>query len=174
MGRRRARAYEQERPDGPQLQRVQDAEQAEEQGGAQGEVLRLQEAAGNGAVSRMLVQRDGATANQAVPMDTGEAVKATLILDDRLGVFPLISFSKGTRKDEYLVVIPSTDLDAVLANYNVKGTRIEKAKISTQNFDIDLDDVLITSVDPHKVGGDNTTAVTLNFAAEHFTRTMTP
>jgi hypothetical protein len=173
MGRRRVRAYEQERPEGPHLQRVQDAEQAvEEQGSPQGEVLRLQETAGNEAVSRMLVQRDSATADEAVPMDTGGAVKATLVLDDKLGVFPLISFSKG-QGNEYVVIIPSTDHDPEFAQYNLNGTKIEKAKISTQRYDIELDDVYVSSVEMgHGGGGDRTIQVTLSYAAQSFKKTM--
>jgi len=166
MARRRVRRYDQERPEGPHLQRVQEADHAVEQpAGARGEVLRLQEGAGNEAVSAMLLQRDATTADEAIPADSGDAVKSTLVLDDKLGVFPLLSFSKGEGY-EWIVVIPSTNHDPEFAQYNANGTKIAKAKISTQAYNIELDDVYVGSVRMH---GD-TIEVTLNYGAQHFKR----
>jgi hypothetical protein len=166
----RVRRYEQERPEAPRLRRVagdQDRS-GEDVGPVHGEVLRLQQAGGNEAVGTLL-QRDATAPQDAVPADTGNAVSSTLVLDDKLGVLPLLTFSKGRRENEWVVSVPSTDKDADIARYGLQGVKIEKAVISTTNFDITLTDVYITS---WRGGGDpgesREVSFTLNFGAQDF------
>jgi len=166
------RRNEQERPEAPRLRRAADETErsGRDVGPVHGEVLRLQRAGGNGAVGTLL-QRDTGGREDAVPADTGNAVSSTLVLDDKLGVLPLLTFSKGRRENEWVVSVPSTDKDADIARYELQGVKIEKAVISTTSFDITLTDVFITSWRGGGGPGESReVSFTLNFGTQDFKR----
>jgi hypothetical protein len=168
----RVRRYERERPEAPQLRRVADdiERSTGDVGPVHGEVLRLQRAGGNEAVGTLL-QRDTGGREEAVPADTGGAVSSTLVLDDKLGVFPLLSFSRGRRENEWVVSVPSTEKDADIARYDLQSVKIEQAVISTRSFDITLTDVYITSWRGGGGPGESRDiSFTLSFGAQDFKR----
>jgi hypothetical protein len=121
-------------------------------------LLALQRTAGNRAVSRMLAQR------QATQADTkNDAVTATIIMDERIGVLPLLNFAK--EKDaEVHVTVPSTDHDADLFRYSAQGKKLDHVKISTQTFQLVLDDVYITSIQSSGSGPEAYVSMTLSSA----------
>src|SRR3954454_12880733 len=126
MARRRARSLEQERPEGPHLDRLAaDAERSSDVAPVAGEVLRLQEAGGNEAVTTMLAQREAAEAKDASP----GAVSATLVMNEEIGVLPLMSFSRNG-DDEYIVTVPSSAQDAILMQYAAAGKEVGNVRIS--------------------------------------------
>src|SRR5262245_44763647 len=129
-------------------------------------LLALQRTAGNRAVGRMLQrQPTGPT-----PFDSkgDDAVSATLIMEDPIGVLPLVSFSRG-KESEIHVTVPSTALDGTLMQYSLEGRKFEHVKISTRTFDLELDDVFISSCDTSRAGSDRLVNMTLNFGAITFT-----
>jgi len=116
-------------------------------------LLALQRTSGNRAVGRMLLQRQ-----------TSEAVTSTLVMDDTIGVLPLLSFSLLKDRDsEVQVIVPSTSRDSDLMRYMVDGKKLDHVKISTQNFDLDLDDVYISSFKSSSTGPDATVSMTLSY-----------
>jgi len=117
-------------------------------------LLALQRTRGNRAVGRMLLQRQ-----------PSEAVTATLVMDDTIGVLPLVSFSLlRNRESEVEVIVPSTSQDSDLMRYMADGKKLDHVKISTQNFDLDLDDVYISSFKKSSsTGPDATVSMTLSY-----------
>jgi hypothetical protein len=122
-------------------------------------LLALQRTAGNRVVSRMLAQRQATAPTQA---DTkNDAVTATIIMDERIGVLPLLNFAK--EKDaEVHVTVPSTDRDPDLFRYSAQGKKLDHVKISTQTFQLVLDDVYITSIQSSGSGPEAYVSMTLS------------
>jgi hypothetical protein len=106
-------------------------------------LLALQRTSGNKLVGAMLARQPA----EAVPADAkkDDAVSSTLVMDDVIGVLPLLSFSRSSGS-EIGVTVPSSATDSVLMRYASAGTRIEHVKISTTGFNLDLDDVYISSI----------------------------
>lgn len=104
-------------------------------------VLALQRASGNKLVGAMLARQPGEATAAGAKKD--DAVSSTLVMDDTIGVLPLLSFSWGS---EIQVTVPSTARDTELFRYAAAGIKIEHVKISTAHFNRDLDDVYISSI----------------------------
>jgi hypothetical protein len=175
MGRTRVLRREQERPDGPHLARLKaDAERARDVEPVAGEVLRLQRFGGNEAVESMLAQRAPKPAQDTKPAKDKEpapsdAVSATIVLPDPIGVLPVISYSFGNRPpatvggsggsgtqrpsgddehqttEEVHVTIPSTDQNAAVINACTSARGLGSVKLSTATISFTLKDVLIVS-----------------------------
>ena len=93
------------------------------------------------------------------------AVTATIIMDDPIGVIPLLSFSQE-KESEVHVAVPSTALDTELMRYMLQGIKIEHVTISTTSYNLEFEDVLITSF--VKSGQDDEVVhMTLNFRSRH-------
>jgi hypothetical protein len=108
-----------------------------------GEVLRLQRSGGNHAVDSMLAQRQ--------PDKGGdEPVTRTIILDEPVGVLPVLSVSYGADPaKEVNVLVPSTGEDSKLLEWAAKGHHFEKVTISSgSGLTITIADALLTSVRP--------------------------
>ena len=129
-------------------------------------LLALQRTAGNRAVGRMLQRQPTGPTPFDVKKD--DAVSATLIMDDPIGVLPLVSFSRG-KESEVHVTVPSTVLDSTLLQYSLEGRKFEHVKISTRTFDLELDDVYISSFDTSRAGPDRLVHMALNHRAMTFT-----
>jgi hypothetical protein len=130
-------------------------------------LLALQRTAGNRTVGRMLQRQPNGPIRLVAKK--GDAVSATLIMDDPIGVLPLVSFSRG-KESEIHVSVPSTVLDGTLLQYSLEGRKFEHVKISTWTFDLELDDVYISSCDRSRAGTDRLVHMTLNYRAMTFTQ----
>lgn len=130
-------------------------------------LLALQRTVGNRAVGRMLQRQMTGPTRLVAKKD--DAVSATLIMDDPIGVLPLVSFSRG-KESEIDVSVPSTVLDGTLLQYSLEGRKFEHVKISTRTFDLELDDVYISSCDTSRAGPDRLVHMTLNYRAMTFTQ----
>ena len=124
-------------------------------------VLALQRTSGNKAVGALLGRRptgtSGADARTA-------GVRATIVMDDPIGVLPLLGFSES-RESEIHVVVPSTDLDAELVRHMTQGVELEHVKISTWSFDIELEGVYISSFARSESDGEAVVQMTLSYAS---------
>ena len=114
-------------------------------------LLALQRTSGNRAVGRILLQRQPA-----------EAVTSTLVMDETIGVLPLLNFSLGS-KPQVHVTVPSTRRDSDLVRYATEGKKLDHVKISTQTFDLDLEDVYISSFDRISSAPDAMVSLTLSY-----------
>jgi hypothetical protein len=128
-------------------------------------LLALQRTSGNKAVGT-LIQRQPAETTRADARKL-PAVSATLIMEDPIGVMPLIGYSQGKRSDMH-VTIPSTTLDSVLMRYMMQGIQMKQVKISTTRFEIELDDVYIAGFERSESDGEAVVHMTLGFAAQRF------
>jgi hypothetical protein len=124
----------------------------------------LQRTSGNRAVGALL-RRQPADATRADARKI-DAVSATIIMDDPIGVMPLLSFSPAQGSTIY-VEVPSTVLDSDLWRYMVQGKKLDHVTISTAKFNLELDDVLITSFDKHDSDGGAVVHLALNFGSQH-------
>src|SRR5262245_46926092 len=111
----------------------------------------LQRTSGNRAVGALL-RRQPADTTRADARKVG-AVSATIIMDDPIGVMPLLSFSSA-QGSTVQVEVPSTTLDGALWRYMAQGTKMDHVTISTAKFNLVLDDVLITTFDRSDSDGD--------------------
>jgi len=127
-------------------------------------VRALQRTSGNRAVGALLRRQPGDT-TRAEARKVG-AVSSTIVMDDPIGVLPLLGFSPATGSTVH-VEVPSTSLDSDLWRYMVQGKKLEHVTISTAKFNLELDDVLITSFDRSDSDGDAVVHLTLNFASQH-------
>jgi hypothetical protein len=123
----------------------------------------LQRTSGNRAVGALL--RRQPTEGTKADARTVGSVSATIIMDDHLGVFPLLSFSEE-KDSEVHVEVPSTTLDTELMRYMLQGIKIEHVTISTTSFNLELGDVLITSF-VRSGQDDDVVEMTLNFRSRH-------
>ena len=123
----------------------------------------LHRASGNRAVGT-LIRRQAAETTRADARTRG-AVSATIIMDEPIGVMPLISFSSA-KESQVVVVVPSTSLDTDLMRFMVQGVKQKRVTISTQRFNLELDDVYISSFE--RIGSDEDAVVqmTLSFGAQ--------
>src|SRR5580765_3295989 len=124
----------------------------------------LQSTSGNRAVGALLMRQP------ADPTRAGArkaaAVSATIIMDDPIGVMPLLSFSPAKGSTVH-VEVPSTALDGDLWRYMAQGKKQDQVTISTAKFNLVLDDVLITSFDRSDSDGEPVVHLTLSFGSQH-------
>jgi hypothetical protein len=125
-------------------------------------VLALQRTVGNRAVGRMLQRQPNTPTELDVKSD--EAVTSTLVLDEKIGVLPLLSFSQG-QEGEIQATVPSTAHDVDLLRYSGHGVKIAHVKISTRMYDIELDDVYVASCNTSRAGSDGIVSITLNYGS---------
>ena len=121
-------------------------------------LLGLQRASGNKLVGAMLARQPA----EATPSDAkkDDAVSSTLVMDDAIGVLPLLSVSRAL-DSEIQVTVPSSARDAMLMRYAAAGTKIEHVKVSTTGFNLDLDDVFISSIN---IGGSDEPVVQMSLS----------
>ena len=163
MGRKRTLLHEQERPVGPKLARLEaQVNRSEHVEPVAGELLRIQRQGGNDAVGTMLAQRDAAQAEKA-DAEGDRPVTATLVMEEPIGVLPLLTFSQ-TPSGEYSVVVPSTDKDPTLFRMCATGKSVGHVTISMRGYTIDLDNVYISSCQAGGGGDSPTVQLTLNAA----------
>jgi len=127
-------------------------------------LLALQHTSGNKAVGT-LIRRQPIDSTRADARTLG-AVSATIIMDDPIGVMPLISFAMGKRSDVH-VTVPSTTLDGELMRFMMQGVNMKLVTISTSKFTVELDDVYITSFERSDTDGEAVVNMTLSFASHH-------
>jgi hypothetical protein len=120
-------------------------------------LLALQHTSGNRAVVT-LVRRQAT--------EKSGAVRATIIMDDPIGVIPLLAFSQEGNSEVH-VDVPSTALDSDLMRYMVQGIKIKQVKISTPSVSLELDDVYIASFFRSVANDEAIVHMTLNFASQH-------
>jgi hypothetical protein len=87
-------------------------------------------------------------------------------MEDPIGVMPLLSFSEE-RGSEVHVSVPSTSLDGELMRHMLQGIKMERVTISTTRFNLELDDVLISSVVRGESAGEPVVDMTLSFTSQH-------
>jgi hypothetical protein len=125
-------------------------------------LLALQRTTGNRAVGAMLARQ----ATKTKPADVRkDAVSATIIMDEAIGVLPLLSFHLET-KSRVHVTVPSTARDADLMRYAMQGIKLDHVKISTSGFNLDLADVYIATINLSGAGDDAVVYMTLDQAAK--------
>jgi hypothetical protein len=125
----------------------------------------LQQAYGNRGVASLLARPQ---AKNGAPADTRTlpAVRATIVMDDPIGVLPLLDFSQNPTSPEITVVVPSTSHDADLVYRTGHAVRLEHVRISTPSFTLELEDVVITGFRPHESEGERRVELTLSFASK--------
>jgi hypothetical protein len=127
-------------------------------------LLALQRTSGNRAVDTLV--RRQATETTKADARTSAAVRATIIMDDPIGVIPLLAFSQEGNSVVH-VDVPSTALDSDLMRYMVQGIKIKQVKISTPSVNLELDDVYIASFSRSASNDEAIVHMTLNFASQH-------
>src|SRR5581483_10500415 len=127
--------------------------------------LELQQAYGNQAVAALLA---GPRAKNGTPGDTRTlpAVRSTIVMDDPIGVLPLLEFSQDPASPEVVVTVPSTSHDPELFSRMTRGVMLDHVRISTPGFTLELEDVLITGYRPYESDGESRVVLTLSFGSK--------